>query len=540
MRYVFSVLLAVCCSVTTWASSRVDSLLLHLDQTVQNRQTYIDLKENHILHQRELAAIAEGTKRYDLLASLFELYNGFNTDSAIHYSALMHQQAARLNDVPRRQYADICMARCLAINGMYERAKEILLPMEPELYPENKAFFYKVCSSMYVWEAEFTTIAAEKQVAWSHIPALRDSTIRYELNPVWRVHEEALLIGGNYPHGGIALLRPILDTLAFESPFTRFLANSLGSFYNATSQTDSALCFFALSAISDLENGITEHASLREVALLLFRQGDVNRAFRYMQCCIADAEFCKARLRTIEMAGDMPFIIEAYRRDQLEHQDFLQLSFVVLAAFLVVITALLAYSFRTTRKLRKEKAKSDEARDRLAHLNSQLSALNEQLSTTVQSLRQSNRIRDTYVLQYMRECSEAFGKLEQYHQQLLRVATHENYQRLLGAVRSSDFIEENTRLFYQHFDETFLSLFPNFVEQFNELLRPDCRFPLPENRHLSTELRIFALIRLGVTDSDEIARFLRYSTKTVYNYRTAVRNRALGDRNGLEAAVRSL
>ncbi len=108
---------------------------------------------------------------------------------------------------------------------------------------------------------------------------------------------------------------------------------------------------------------------------------------------------------------------------------------------------------------------------------------------------------------------------------------------LFQLVKSTEVIDRTLREFYRHFDETFLSLFPHFVEDFNTLLRPNEQFPLPQQGHLSTELRIFALIRLGITDSEDIAHFLRLSVKTVYNYRTQTRNRALGDRDQLEQQV---
>ena len=137
----------------------------------------------------------------------------------------------------------------------------------------------------------------------------------------------------------------------------------------------------------------------------------------------------------------------------------------------------------------------------------------------------------------MKECSDTIEKLGLYHKQLLRIALSSNYEALLAAVKSTDFIDENLRTFYAHFDETFLSLFPHFVEDFNLLLRPDAQFPIPSGGKLSTELRIYALIRLGISDSDDIARFLRLSSKTVYNYRAAVRNRATDSRLTLESRV---
>jgi len=175
----------------------------------------------------------------------------------------------------------------------------------------------------------------------------------------------------------------------------------------------------------------------------------------------------------------------------------------------------------------------------LAIRNTQLAETNRQLSVVNTQLNDSNRIRDTYVTRYMTECSDIIEQMNQYHKGLLRMVLSDQPKPLMRSIRQDDPTDHALRDFYQHFDETFLSLFPRFVEDFNTLLRPEERFAIPQQNRLSTELRIFALIRLGITNSDDIARFLRLSTKTVYNYRTQTRNRAV-NRDQLETQVKEL
>ena len=173
----------------------------------------------------------------------------------------------------------------------------------------------------------------------------------------------------------------------------------------------------------------------------------------------------------------------------------------------------------------------------LSLLNGQLQDINRRLSVTNAQLKDSNRIRDAYVTRYMSECSHIIEAMSQYHKTLLRASLSDQPKNLFQLVKSTEVIDRTLREFYNHFDATFLSLFPQFVADFNTLLRPDEQFALPQQGHLSTELRIFALIRLGITDSEDIAHFLRLSVKTVYNYRTQTRNRALSDRDHLEERV---
>ena len=153
---------------------------------------------------------------------------------------------------------------------------------------------------------------------------------------------------------------------------------------------------------------------------------------------------------------------------------------------------------------------------------------------------ESNRIKDTYLANYMSDCSKFIDKLDAYRKSLHQLVMRNNIDKLFSSIRSTEFIENEIELFYKGFDETFLSVFPNFVEEFNKLLTPEGQIIPPAKKRLTTELRIFALIRLGITDSNDIAKFLRYSVKTIYNYRTKVRNTALGNRNELEDKLKEI
>lgn len=524
------------------ANQVTDSILTALDQVVADRADYIYTKEQELEHLKQLYHTASGTRQAALGIEIAESYDGFNTDSTLHYATEAELLATRIGDTELSQRGRIYTGRCLAINGMYERAKQVLQPIESTLSEGNRALYYKTCSSMHVWAAEFTTIREEKEADWAHIPALRDSVLRYETNPIWIAHERALQTAVTDPMEAHSILLPVIHALPTGDNHIRYLANTMGSCYAALQMPDSAIYYYALSAICDMQHGVMEHASLREVALLLYRSGkteDIERAYRYMNCCIEDAAYSKARLRTIEMAQDMPVILDAYQQAMSEQQAHARLLNVVLTVLSVVLLVALIVALVSIRWAHRARLRTEKAHEQLRQANERLQSALLELQTSNTSLEESNRIRQTYVTQYMRECSESGIRLEEYHQSLLHVATHSDYKGLLEAVKSRIVIEEERKIFTQHFDETFLSLFPDFVEQLNTLLREDAQYPIPQQKKLNTELRIYALIRLGITDSEEIARFLRHSTKTVCNYRAAVRGRARGERVQLEQLLQT-
>lgn len=529
MRHIISILFLLC--TLTVFSSQIDPILGQLDVAVNTRNLYVQRKIQDIEQLKRMYQVAGGQQQYDLAEQIYKAYNAFDTDSALLYSEVCMQLAHEMGNDTLFQRAQIYLAQCYSINCLFEEANNILIPMESQLLDANYNLYYRARTSGDIWMSNFQTLAEKSAQAYAHVIGYRDSIIFSESNLIWQKHERALILAPDNPRAALDLILPILDTLDVSNDFTRFIANSAGSFYTSLQMQDSALHYYAMSAISDIQHGIMEHASLREVALIMFANGDIERSYRYMSTCIDDAQHCKARLRTIEMAGDMPLILDTYHA-RIHNQRIRLVVFLIVISLLLIIAAMLAlYAFRMSRQSKIESLKALDESHRAKEAMLQLQASN-------QSLEEANRIRSAYVTQYMTHCSQAIQQMDTYHTHLMHIAVSEPYKKLIEAIRSTDFIEENIRTFYQQFDETFLSLFPHFITDMNALLLPDKGFSLSLNgKHLSTELRIYALIRLGITESDDIARFLRLSTKTVYNYRAAVRNRARGNRDQLEQQV---
>jgi len=480
----------------------VDSLLMQLDDAVKHRQVYIDQRKARI---DSLKALPWTIARAE---QIYELYDGFDTDSALLYA---HKCA------PQR--GQIHYAKCLATNGMFEAAKQILLPMEDRILPENKNLYYKNLCLVYVWERGFTTIDSTKNKLSTLIHQTRDSIIATSTDSIWSVHEQATLIRRNHPEQAIAMLTTIIDTLPQHDNILRYLCHSLASCYTIIGDEEHALYYFAQSALCDELAGAMEHSSLRELARIMLKRGDIQHAYLYMTCCLEDAEFCNARLRIVEIADDMPIILDSYNQYvKSQHRKSIIWN-CTLSMMLLILIALLLWINNAKKRL---------------HV-----ALN-QLEQTNEALTISNRIRSAYVTQYMDECSKIIERTTTFYKNLRRLSVKDNTNELFAILKKDDFIKANLADFYQHFDETFLNLFPNFIEEVNALLLPEGQFSISKvnaRQQLSTPLRIYALIRLGITNSEDIARFLRVSVQTVFNYRTTYRNLAVGSRDELEQKI---
>lgn len=274
------------------------------------------------------------------------------------------------------------------------------------------------------------------------------------------------------------------------------------------------------SAICDIRGAIKDNAALCSVAIKLTDPHDTDRAFRYIRISLDDAVFYNAKLRKVQIASTFPWIEKAYRdsRDLQMKDRSRYLMVTVLVAFLLLV--ILTYTVRLYRK-RQRSAKEIEAKNiQLDAYTKSIMAVEEDLRRTNLDLVEANAAKEEYLGLFLSMCS---GYLDKLRKTLPR-----------------DQYETELKNFYKTFDTSFLSLYPTFVEDLNALLTEDGRIVVKEGGLLNTELRIFALIKLGITQSSHIASLLRYSVNTIYNYRAQVKNAALSDRENFEENVRKI
>ena len=528
--------LAACLTSPAIASHTTEQLLRLLDADVANRTSFIQKRENEINNLKLLLPLTPASARFELCDEICQRYVGFNADSMRHYGelCLLYARDPQYGSDEKLQRATIHHAFSLATNGLYEQAKALLDPMEGNVFASDRLDYFKARTLLLSWESDFSTLPDAFEQIKPQLMAYYDSIISYEQDPLFQLHQRAILAGFDDQARARSLVLPALDTISLDNPDLRFLANTAATSYEATQTPDSALHYYALSALSDLRQGVLEHASLPTLALLLFARGDIDRAYSYMKCSVEDAEACGARLRTVQIAEDVPIILDAYQAKVKAQNSRLRNGLIALALLLTTVTILFGLLFYTHRRLRRARQRELAYHDDLRRSKLEVEQALRQVRQTNSQLKESNQIKETYVTQYMKQCSAGIAKIEAYRLGLQKTALSSNYGKLLETIKDTRVIDKELDEFYRSFDETFLRLFPTFICDFNALLRPEEKLAEPENGRLTTELRIFALIRLGISDSEEIADFLRYSVKTIYNYRTKIRNKAAGDRNLLE------
>ena len=542
---IFLCLCTICmCRLHAADSSRADSLLLKLDQAIKERPIYMEQKELKLVElKRQLHRQIPDEERFAILGTLLDEYRSFNTDSALHMAEEREQIAIRLGN---REYIDnarMNKADVLGMTGMYKEVMDLMRNIHIDRLPVDiHPYYYHIYRTVYGLMADYAVTAYEKKLYTELTDKYRDSLLL--------VNKDNLLIHTliqsdqyNVRNEYDKAIRLLTDYLALQKDYEHdvaICAYTLSESYRLKGDKEKEKEYLIVSAMADMKTAVREYISLRKLAVLLYQEGDIERAYSYVKICMEDAAACNARLRKLEILEIFPIINDAYQQKTEKQQEQMKWALVSISLLSLFLLLAIFYVYKQMKKVAAARREVIDANKRLKELNDELHLSNAQLKEANHSIAENSYLKEEYIGRYMDQCSVYLEKMDNYRRSLGKIAATGNVEELYKNIKSSKFIEGELKEFYTNFHNTFLQLFPTFVEDFNALLADDEQISLKAGERMNTELRIFALIRLGITDSVKIAQFLRYSVTTIYNYRTKVRNKAAGDRDLLEQEVMTI
>ena len=542
---IFLCLCTICmCRLHAADSSRADSLLLKLDQAIKERPIYMEQKELKLVElKRQLHRQIPDEERFAILGTLLDEYRSFNTDSALHMAEEREQIAIRLGN---REYIDnarMNKADVLGMTGMYKEVMDLMRNIHIDRLPVDiHPYYYHIYRTVYGLMADYAVTAYEKKLYTELTDKYRDSLLL--------VNKDNLLIHTliqsdqyNVRNEYDKAIRLLTDYLALQKDYEHdvaICAYTLSESYRLKGDKEKEKEYLIVSAMADMKTAVREYISLRKLAVLLYQEGDIERAYSYVKICMEDAAACNARLRKLEILEIFPIINDAYQQKTEKQQEQMKWALVSISLLSLFLLLAIFYVYKQMKKVAAARREVIDANKRLKELNDELHLSNAQLKEANHSIAENSYLKEEYIGRYMDQCSVYLEKMDNYRRSLGKIAATGNVEELYKNIKSSKFIEGELKEFYTNFDNTFLQLFPTFEEDFNALLADDEQISLKAGERMNTELRIFALIRLGITDSVKIAQFLRYSVTTIYNYRTKVRNKAAGDRDLLEQEVMTI
>ena len=496
-------------------------LLKLLDEYIDRRELYTEQKEEKIKQLKLKLRIADSnTSRLSILNTIYREYYTYRYDSAMVYANRGLSLALSYNNTYYATLNRINRAAVLSTGGFYSQAETLLNEIGENNVPHQlKQYYYYTTTWLYsYWEAfcdksEFKDYYRQKKLQFLRL-TVNTTHSNYVGLYAYLSGELAYLenpLGKNVlRHYTIAINNSLVNSRVHASA-----AYCIARYYREIGNMQLYEKYIVEAAISDMVCPLKENLALQELSTYLYKKDPkyANRAARYIYCSMEDAQFYNNRLRMLEISNIQPIIATA-NQEALAHKERIVRGVLAVVSFLsLVLMGMALLGYKQTKWLAR-------SRREVKSQNLKLTELNEKLIAT-------NHRRETYMRLFMDISAVYIRKLIEYRKLVGRKIKANQTADLLKTINSYKLAEEEATTFYTRFDRAFIELYPGFVEELNHLLLPDAKIELPSPNSLTTEVRIFALMRLGVTDSQEIATLLFYSTQTIYNYKSAMRTRAI-------------
>lgn len=511
---------------------RVDSIMDNISQIYGKKQARIDFYKN----------MAEKSRKPETLLSaydkLYDEYFVFQFDSAMVYVDKAIQLADRIGDKYHHDKSRIEKASLLAVGGLYGEAMGLLGEIDSVKLDEDLRFTYTITHYyVYTYWADYCHdnmySPRYRERADSYlkqaVAMLRPSDSYYDF--FWG--EYYIYVERN-DQRALQHYFKTLKTAPVESRWYAMASYAIANNYSANNDNHKYEEYMLRACISDLLNCTRENLAMQDLAMYMFKKGDDNilLAERYINFAMDDAKNYNNRLRIIEISQKLPVIVSTYREKLSSQNSLMRMALLGVSVLCVFVVVILYFYSRQNRQLARH-------RHELSQSNHLLSSLNEKLNTLNSRLLDTNSRRERLAKLYIDLCAKYIDRLSKFEVLVKRKIKVGQVNDLLNTASSSRLSEEDAATFMNSFDTAFLDLYPSFVTEFNALLREDGQIVPPHKGRLTTELRIYALIRLGVKESSEIAALLFYTPRTIYNYRSTIKSRAR-NRETFESDVEQL
>ena len=526
----------------------VESLCRQIDKAIEESPQIVSRYEQQIEEVRlQYQHARQPEEKYQLAFRLYEQYKSFMNDSALYYLNEAEMQAVRQGKTAEAANCRALKAFQCSTVGYYNEALAFLKSIDKHtLDSVGLRNYYQSQMHVYGELGYYSIIPSMKEQYFKLQTVYRDSLFaltdhQHQDYLMYRVQQ---LIGS----GDKEQARKISDQWVRQvSPGSRDYAIACYYRWLSSESPDETVYWVAQSALSDVRHGVMDQAALLALAEILNDQGDLDRSYRYIRFTWDCNNRFNTRMRSWQITPILNVIEKNYQKAVERNTKSLTVSIVAVSALALLLLVALFLVHRRRQQLAAARNELESANAQLSTLNSQLSTVNSQLSTvnsqlsTVNSqLSESNRVKEEYIGRFMSLCAQYIDKLDNYRKMVNRKMKNKELDELFQISKSTELKEKELEELYENFDTVFLHLFPNFVDGFNALLQPEMRIHPKEENRLTTDIRIFALIRLGFEDSSKIAEFLHYSVNTIYNYRARIKNGALGNREQFENKVKEL
>ena len=510
----------------------LDSLIAHYDEQTAEKE-------------RRIKSIKDGVsgisltpeQRFELNMRLYDEYIAYKYDSAYYYIQQNVEQLRGTDNHDRFAASAVRMAHILSVTGLFNMARELMDEINPEVLDvQQRVDYYTQQSELNLYRSEMAQYTPFFSEFISRAQYYRQLIIQIAPKDSYDYifNQATYICETGDEDKAIRMLEDYLPQLKRGTRTYGIITSTLAYFYQRKENQAQQEHYLLLSAISDEIGAIRENNSLRSLSEVLMARGESDNAYRYLFQSFREAQFYGSRLRLMQMGRIAPQVMQLYDEERSQTQ---RLTNAILIIISIVSLLLIAGIFYTLKLIRKNRA----AHCQILEMNKTLSQQNETISFINNQMKEANRIKEEYIGRFLELNSIMIERGERRLKLFNRLARERKLEELYAELKATEPVANSIRDFHQHFDEAFLNIFPDFIAHVNQLLMEEYQFESTGEgvKKLTTELRILALVRLGINDNQKIADILRSSITTIYTYRSKLKAKAI-NKESFEDDVRKI
>jgi hypothetical protein len=516
---------------SAFANKSYDSLLYKLNDILDKKETYDQDKIQRIEKLETSLSVANSSNlnlRYTIYLSLYNEYKAFNYDKAFDYAQKLLQTGRSLKDPTKIAYSKIKLGFILLSSGMYKETFDSLKTINVKLLDNDaRKEYYFLTARTYYDLADFDKDNYYTPIYDNNAGKYIDSASKLcASNSYEYIYYNGLkyLKSGN-TNKAITDLKSLINNYKLSDHEFAVTASTLSDIYIRKKEPDSAIDLLIRAAMADVRSATKEAAAMTNLAQLLYKGGDVKNAYIYIKQAMNDAIYYGARQRKLQVSAILPVIAS----DRINNEEEQKRALFFYASLLTVLVCMvIVFAFIIYKQLQKLKIADKIILD-----------TNHDLEKSIIELNEANTIKEEYIGYYFNLISEYINKLDKFKRSVDNKLITKRFEDISILVNNINLTKEREELFI-NFDKAFLKIFPNYVHGYNELFCEENRIKLLPNQLLNTDLRIFALVRLGINDTEKIAHILEYSVNTIYNYKARIKSKSIIHNDEFENAIMAI
>lgn len=481
-----------------------------LDYYISRQSEYDRQKDNYILTLKNKINRnnEEYNQLYNLYAAMFKEYRSYIYDSAYVCVENLIEISTALNDSNKITASKIKLGFCYVSSGLFKEAYDVLSSLNvAECNTETKIEYYKCKSRLYYDLGDYNNSVAFRKQYNETGNQILDSAIvllPYGSEQYWATIGLKHMKSDNHENA-LKAFHMVIDHPNTSEHELAIATSSIAHILSLQNKKNEAKQYLIMAAVSDIKSSVKETVAIRNLAQLLYEERKIGPAVKYIRKALDDASFYNARHRQLEIGLILPIIEREWMNVIETQRDRITIFSVFISILSIALIVALIIIWKSFKRLNFARLTVQDANNKL---------------------KEANKIKDEYIAYFFYQNSEFIGKTEKLQKWVTRKVAAKQYDGLKSFPLIFNIQKEREALF-ERFDKIFLKLFPDFVNEFNKLLKPEEQIQLKAKELLNADLRIYALIRLGINDNEMIAGFLDYSVNTIYTYKTKIKNKAI-------------